>query len=342
MAKKGYESRTLASGKTLVRVVTGYENGVIQRVSKTFDKGALTADVEAWVTFMKGGGSYRRAPSLKALFKEFVSVEEGRLAPYTISQYKSVFTRIVEPGLPATLETITPQHITQMMAAHERYKRTTLQKILHFVKSMYTYAVRRGYLETNPAVDAYKPPKGRRRRISVLTLAEMDKLVGVLDGSDDCELMIKTMALSGLRTGEVRALQPRHILKDALRIEQSLDNRFGTPSASAPKTDNAYRTVKVPATLITELKALDSGAFVFATGYTGLRKRLRKVLKDNGLPHVSPHGLRHSHCTYLLAKGVNILAVSRRLGHHSPAFTLDRYGHYIPSMEEEVMKALGE
>jgi integrase len=46
-----------------------------------------------------------------------------------------------------------------------------------------------------------------------------------------------------------------------------------------------------------------------------------------GLPSVMFHSLRHSHASALIAAGVDIVAVSRRLGHGSPAITLGVYAH---------------
>ncbi len=41
----------------------------------------------------------------------------------------------------------------------------------------------------------------------------------------------------------------------------------------------------------------------------------------------------HTHAAHLIAAGVDPLTISRRLGHASVAFTLDRYGHLFPSLE---------
>lgn len=39
------------------------------------------------------------------------------------------------------------------------------------------------------------------------------------------------------------------------------------------------------------------------------------------------HSLRHTHASTLIASGLDVLTISRRLGHGSPAFTLTVYGH---------------
>lgn len=52
-----------------------------------------------------------------------------------------------------------------------------------------------------------------------------------------------------------------------------------------------------------------------------------KFVKRNKLPHFTPHSLRHTHATLLIAEGVSVSAVSRRLGHSSIATTSRIYVH---------------
>jgi integrase len=41
----------------------------------------------------------------------------------------------------------------------------------------------------------------------------------------------------------------------------------------------------------------------------------------------SLHSLRHTHASTLIAAGLDVLSISRRLGHASPVLTLSVYGH---------------
>ena len=57
---------------------------------------------------------------------------------------------------------------------------------------------------------------------------------------------------------------------------------------------------------------------------------------------VTFHSLRHSHASQLIAAGLDIITVSRRLGHSKPSITLDVYGHLFPSTDDraaEIMEA---
>src|SRR5262245_52920618 len=52
------------------------------------------------------------------------------------------------------------------------------------------------------------------------------------------------------------------------------------------------------------------------------------------LPQVTLHSLRHTHASMLIASGMDILTISRRLGHASPTVTLAVYGHLIKGTDE--------
>jgi len=57
-----------------------------------------------------------------------------------------------------------------------------------------------------------------------------------------------------------------------------------------------------------------------------------------GAPGVRFHDLRHTHITALFKAGVHPKVVTERAGHSTSWFTMDRYGHVIPSMQEEAVQ----
>ena len=58
------------------------------------------------------------------------------------------------------------------------------------------------------------------------------------------------------------------------------------------------------------------------------------------LPRVSFHALRHSHVSVLIRSGVDVLTISRRLGHCKASVTLDVYGHLIEGADAEAAMAM--
>lgn len=65
----------------------------------------------------------------------------------------------------------------------------------------------------------------------------------------------------------------------------------------------------------------------------------RRIAKS-GLPRIRFHDLRHTHASHLLKAGVNIKIVSRRLGHASVSFTLDKYSHLMPDDDQQAALAV--
>ena len=65
-----------------------------------------------------------------------------------------------------------------------------------------------------------------------------------------------------------------------------------------------------------------------------------RVGRSKKLPRVSFHALRHTHASMLIRAGVDILTISRRLGHGKPSVTLDIYGHLIGGADAAAAKAI--
>src|SRR5262249_49776441 len=60
-----------------------------------------------------------------------------------------------------------------------------------------------------------------------------------------------------------------------------------------------------------------------------LSRRFSQVMTELGLPHATLHTLRHTHASLLIREGMDILTISRRLGHASASITLNVYGHLV-------------
>lgn len=70
------------------------------------------------------------------------------------------------------------------------------------------------------------------------------------------------------------------------------------------------------------------------------RSAFMPLMKKAGLPHIRFHDLRHTAATLLLLHKVNPKVVSEMLGHTSVAFTLDRYGHNLPDMQQGAVEVM--
>ena len=339
-----YEKRVNeTTGNILVRVTVGYKDGKRVRVSETFPKGTKESQILLWVLQAKEKGipSKPKPTKFDALLDEWLEHKQPQVAVKTFRIYKLSCNAYLR-GAFEDIADVTPDDVQRVLNAHSHLSPRSLQLIKTYARMVFDYAVQRSYLDTSPVTKNVSIPKQRRKRkIKVLTVPQFDLLSEVLEGDSELDLALHTLLLTGLRVSELMALQPRHVTETTLTVEQGLESRYGERIITPPKSDHAYRTITIPEGLASKLLELPPEPFLFSAGYTCMRDAISRVCKAHDLPEMTLHGLRHSHCTYLLAKGVNVLAVSKRLGHHSPAFTLERYGHLIPSMNDKVLEVLG-
>jgi len=59
-----------------------------------------------------------------------------------------------------------------------------------------------------------------------------------------------------------------------------------------------------------------------------------------GLPRVTFHALRHTHASALIAAGLDVVKISRRLGHADPTLTLRSYAHLFDKVDTAAASAI--
>jgi integrase len=68
----------------------------------------------------------------------------------------------------------------------------------------------------------------------------------------------------------------------------------------------------------------------------------KPLLKQEDLPLIRWHDLRHTCATLLLGRGVHEKLVQHLLGHASITMTLNKYSHRIPSMGRHAADGMDE
>lgn len=79
---------------------------------------------------------------------------------------------------------------------------------------------------------------------------------------------------------------------------------------------------------------------------TSLNKKLREIMYDLHIKkeNFHFHSLRHSHVALLLSNGIDIYAISKRLGHNDISTTMNTYAYLIDEYknksDKNILKAL--
>ena len=70
-------------------------------------------------------------------------------------------------------------------------------------------------------------------------------------------------------------------------------------------------------------------------------KKYNKHHKDNPLPHITPHTLRHTFCTRLASKNMNPKDLQYIMGHSNISITMNWYAHAsIDTAKSEVQRLI--
>lgn len=126
---------------------------------------------------------------------------------------------------------------------------------------------------------------------------------------------------------------------------------------TTPKTKSSIRRINVPEFVIDELKhhkkqqedwkelvgemyedldliiCTNNGTFQDPRNVVRVMKRL---IKSIGITDIRFHDLRHTHASFLIAAGIDIVRISNRLGHASPRTTLEFYAHLLQSKDNDI------
>ena len=164
-------------------------------------------------------------------------------------------------------------------------------------------------------------------------------------------LMIFIAGTTGMRFGELLGLKWENIDFNEKTINIKLEYNYVTKTFTDPK---GYKTRKIVIDIKTakvleklkikqnELDLINPNNLVFFNPKDGIvsnnaaNKVLRRMQKSLGIsPTITMHGLRHTHGSVLLMHGINVLAVSKRLGHASVDITLKVYAHLLKELEDQ-------
>jgi integrase len=69
-------------------------------------------------------------------------------------------------------------------------------------------------------------------------------------------------------------------------------------------------------------------------------KDWERIARAASLGFANLHTLRHTHASHLIANGLDVLTISRRLGHSTPTITLAVYGHLFPQTDDRAAQIM--
>lgn len=259
--------------------------------------------------------------------------------------------------------------VKKLFDAVERKQTLSGKTILHhhrLISSILEKAVKWQVIYSNPCARV-EPPKAERREAEYLDETQAQNLINCLKSEPtQYRAMIITLLYTGMRRGELCGLEWSDIdfkncLIDISRTSLYLPGKgiFNDDT----KTEASRRVIKIPTEAMKILKEhrkeqienkfklcdkwVNSGK-VF-TQWNGkpihpdtITAWFSQFIKKNNLPQIHLHSLRHTNATLLIASGVDLRTVSKRLGHSNMTTTSNIYTHAIKSADERAAELLGD
>jgi integrase len=216
----------------------------------------------------------------------------------------------------------------------------------NYVRKVLDYAIHIGERSDNPAMFVIPQVNKERENIpstiEYYTSIELNKLFNVLKAGNNFQAytMIRLLAMSGLRKGEVLALNwdDINLSEGTINVNKTQSaGEHGIPNIQTPKTKQSNRVVYIDPETVKVLKVwkIKQREYLFNFGFNINKKNnfvfsnehnemfrpskvgkwLNSASKKAGLPTIKVHSLRKTFATLNAEMGVDEATVQKQLGH---------------------------
>jgi integrase len=354
-------------GRWAGSVHIGYEDG--KRVRKHVMGHSRKEVADKLALLMRAHAEKRPIPSQREKLGLFLrrwldEVAKPTLRASTYKSYDDIMRLHLIPGLGhIALAKLAPADVQAFLnrKSASGLSPRRVQYIHAVLRRALVTAERWGMVSRNVA-KLVDPPRVTKHEITPLAPEQAKRLIDAAQ-SDRYQALYVAALGTGLRQGELLGLRWDDVDLDAgrLRVRHTLARVDGSLVLLEPKTERSRRTVVLPETVITALRAhrtrqlmerlvagsrwVDSG-HVFATTIgtpieaAAVTRAFHRALARAALPHSRFHDLRHATATFLLAQGMTLEDVKYLLGHSSITLTSNTYGHVLEKRQHQVAQAM--
>ena len=289
--------------------------------------------------------------------KEVVSRDRAKSTQYA---YQNMARCHILPALGKTrLTELTPLQIQNYLyeKMYEGLSPNTVIKHYVLLNTALRLAVQLEVIERAPT-ERVTPPRKKEIRINFYSPEQLQQLFTAVENTM-LELPVKLAAYLGLRRSEICGLRWENIDLEAglLSIQEARTEIGGVVVQKSPKTRRSIRRLGITGLqdlqkiLLREWKKRRSDDpkewVVLRPDGTPpkpdqLTQNLLMVVRKNGLPRISLHGLRHSFASVANSQGVPMFDISRTLGHSSLAVTSNIYTHLFDETETYALSVVAK
>lgn len=225
-------------------------------------------------------------------------------------------------------------------------------------------AVRHGLVMKNVAsLEGARPPRVERAEVEIIPSDRIGEVLSKMRGRAPYPKIV-TALFTGLRRGELLALRwgDVDLVNKTLQVRQALEETRAGVKVKVTKTKAGRRGIDLPDIVVEALRdhrkdllewrirlgagKLGNDDLVFPSLNGGPQRPSNlsgdwsEAVRVLDLPKVTFHGLRHTHASQLIDSGLDVVRISKRLGHADPSITLKVYAHLFKSDDRSASAAI--
>lgn len=305
--------------------------------------------------------NYSERMFFQDLYELYIKDQEYRLKQNTMITKQNIFEQKILPYFKnKRIDEITPVKIRDWQnimldttdSKGKKLSATYLKTINNQLSAIFNYAVNYHNLSYNPCKRAGSIGTKKAKEMKIWTVDEFNLFSNTLKKDKDKFINyvgFNVLFWTGIRIGELLALTLEDIDfdKKILRINKSYQRINGQDVVTSPKTSNSVRTLHIGDNLIEIFKEYLSYLYkpipemrLFDCTKSKFEKDIKYYANVCGLKMIRLHDLRHSHASYLFNQGIDIITISKRLGHEDIKTTLNVYAHTYNVATEKLIKTL--
>jgi len=354
------------------------ENGFVKQVVRRgFKTETQAKKAEKQVYLNDKPSAIKKNVTFRQVVEECSERDINKVTPNVINRNKVLYEKYIEPFFKdIKIANLTPKFVESwndyMLSTNDgklkvstlNIIQTTLKKYLNYMQKYENTPNYSVYLEKftrNTLVETFESYDDIEEDFNIYTLSEFEQFISVISSEEWLyKNIFITLFNTGLRINELRALTVADIDFDnkKLRINKSLtlDDVNGIETITRPKTKSSIRVIDIDNRTIEALRETvehfkqyrnhQDSWFIFGglipTPLHNIRYRNKQYANKANMKEIKLHDFRHSHASYLVSNGFNVLFVSARLGHSSPTMTLKVYSHSAEEYNKKEMNKLNE
>ncbi len=313
-------------------------------------------------------------PTFEKYARYVITLKENNgLKVKTSERYWDILRRINAEIGPIKLQDLRPDHLNRLyakLAEPGQNAKTgaglapkTILEHHRVISTILSQAVKEGLISSNIAQRA-TPPKIPKHEMKTFEVEEVQAILEALKTEPlKWQVMTNLLIATGARRGEICGLRWENVDWENNRV-YLCENRVYTAKTGAISTtlktgENRYVSVSPHVMeMLREWRIEQNSTFlrlgIFPSGYVLTADNgqpmhpdspttwLKKFSKRHDLPPIHPHKFRHTQASLLIAEGVDILTVSKRLGHSKVSTTMDIYAHALAKSDEEASNTIND